>query len=366
MTRRELLGAALMAGGADAGEPSLDALARRRGLRFGSALGGGAAAFGDERYRALVARECGLVVHENELKWRALRPGPGRFDFQRADAMLGWAEAQGLAVRGHTLLWQAPRWLPDWLHQPANAPRSAQEAERVLAEHIATVCTRYGTRIASWDVVNESVDPQTGALRDNVFTPHLGNLGQVELAFRLAREHAPHAQLVYNDYMGWGRSSAKHRAGVLALLQALVARGVPVQALGLQSHLGTGEDGRWLRRGGEQERDWRQFLDEVTALGLDLLITELDVNDRHLPPDPTERDAAVAAVAREYLDVTLSSPRLRSVMAWGLADHVSWMQTWWPRTDGLAKRSCLYDGQLRAKPLRAAIAAALHAAPARV
>lgn len=344
-------------------DASLDALARARGLRFGSALG--RCGFGDPAARALVARECGLVVHENELKWRAVRPRPDRFDFAAADTMLDWAEAQGLAVRGHTLLWHTPRWLPDWLHEPAHAPRSLAAAEALLAEHIGTVCRRYGRRIASWDVVNESVDPDTGAMRDNVFTPHLGNLGQVELAFRLAHEHAPHAQLVYNDTMGWGRGSARHRAGVLAMLEALVQRGTPVHALGLQSHLGTDAEGRWLRRSGEHEREWRWFLEAVTALGLELLITELDVDDRHLPADEATRDAAVADIAREYLDVTLSFRALRCVMAWGLGDAQSWMQSWWPRDDGLPKRSCPYDGTGRAKPLRAAIAAALSAAPSR-
>jgi endo-1,4-beta-xylanase len=376
MTRRAALGTTLAAVAGCAtpsatGADSLDALARAKGLRFGSAIGmrrgdtTQAFGFHDPNYRALVARECGLIVPENELKWQALRPAPGRFSFEAADQLLAWADSQNLGTRGHTLLWHAPKWLPEWVNRHDFGARPKQEAERLLAEHIGTVCRHYGTRIASWDVVNESVDPDTGALRDNAFTPHLGNVGQIELAFRLAREHAPHAQLVYNDFMGAGSYGTKHRAGVLKLLQDLKARGAPVMALGLQSHLGTGEDGRWVARGSAHEQEWRRFLDEVSGMGLDILITELDVNDRHLPADVARRDADAATMVREFLDVTLAQPRLRTVMAWGLADPYSWMLTWWPRADGLPKRPCPYDRELKAKPMRDAIAASLRAAPAR-
>ena len=376
MTRRAALGTTLaaVAGCATSsasGSDSLDALARAKGLRFGSALGirhrdtTQAFGFDDPNYRALVARECGLIVPENELKWQALRPGPGKFSFESADQLLAWATSQNLGMRGHTLLWHAAKWLPEWVNRHDFGTQPKQEAERLLTEHISTVCRHYGTAIASWDVVNESVDPDTGALRDNAFTPHLGNVGQIELAFRVAHEHAPHAQLVYNDFMGAGSYSTKHRASVLKLLQDLKARGAPVMALGLQSHLGTGEDGRWVARGSAHEQEWRRFLDEVSGMGLDILITELDVNDRYLPADVAKRDADAAAMVREFLDVTLAQPRLRTVMAWGLADPYSWMLTWWPRADGLPKRPCPYDRELKAKPMRDAIAAALRAAPAR-
>lgn len=123
-------------------------------------------------------------------------------------------------------------------------------------------------------------------------------------------------------------------------------------------------------RGRADLEDWRRFLDEVSAMGFDLLITELDVNDRRLPADVGKRDAgaaSAASAARDYLDVTLSYPRLRDVLLRGMADYISWLQEWKeaPRTDGLAMRPCPYDSQLRAKPLREAIAATLRAMPPR-
>ena len=352
-------------------ELSLDAIASLKGLRFGSAVGSLSAwrqapGLDGGRYRDLVARECGLVVPENALKWPALRPSADRFDFEAADALLVWAKQRGLALRGHTLLWQGSRWFPSWVNRHDFGSQPVRESERLLGQHIGTVCRHYGPSIASWDVLNEAVSPDTGRLRDNAFTPHLGHLGQIELAFHLAHEHAPQAQLVYNDYMGWGPASAVHRAGVIRLLHALRARRVPVHALGLQSHLAIAAERETLSTGGQREREWRAFLDEVTAMGLDLLITELDVNDRQMPADPGQRDVEVASLAGDYLDLSLSYPRLRTLMVWGLADPVSWLQTWQPRNDGLAKRPTPYDAALRPKLFREVLAQAFRDMPSRV
>ncbi len=360
---------------AESTTPSLDALARLKGLRFGNAMGMGSAGqrgglrFQDPAYRDLMARECSVIVAENETKWPQLRPDPRQpYDFGPADEMFRWAKGQGMALRGHTLVWMESKWLPAWLASHDFGSNPTVGMERVLSEHVAATCGHFGRDIESWDVVNEAVVPDTGALRSNLFTQRLGGVEHIARMFELAREHAPHAQLVYNDYMSWDANNAAHRAGVLRLLAALKARGAPVQALGLQAHVGVWEAPQLGAHGGEvaaKASEWRRFLDEVMGMGLDLLITEFDVNDRALPSDVARRDAGVAAATRDWLDVTLASRRLQRMLTWGLADHHSWLQDFAPRADGLPKRPLPYDAQLRPKPLRAAIADALRAMPAR-
>jgi len=277
---------------------------------------------------------------------------------------VGFAEHHGLAVRGHTLLWNAAKWFPAWVASHDFGARPAAEAERLLREHITTVCRRYGTRIFAWDVVNETIDPDTGKLRDTVFTKYLGPEA-IDIAFHAAREAAPHAQLVYNDYMSWGPTNAVHRAGVLELLARLKTNGVSVDALGVQSHIGPGATDAGAFFNAEDQRSWRSFLDSATAMGLDLVITEFDVGDQTMPADIAVRDRDVAALARDYFDLMLSYRQLRYVMAWGLVDRYSWLEDRWPRTDGLPKRPCPYDGNYQPKPLREAIADAFRAAPLR-
>ncbi|HEV7137254.1 MAG TPA: endo-1,4-beta-xylanase [Steroidobacteraceae bacterium] len=162
--------------------------------------------------------------------------------------------------------------------------------------------------------------------------------------------------------MSWDSSSEVHRNGVLRFLEGLRKRKVPVDALGLQSHIGA-NDGRIYST--PQEAAWRRFLDEVTGMGYQLLITELDVNDGGLPIDPTRRDRMIADLARRYLDITLSYPQLKYVLTWGLVDKDSWLEHLTPRADGTPRRPLPFDSDYRPKPPYFAMAAAFRAAPHR-
>ena len=364
--------AAYSRGSARASEPvaSLHEVAAAGGRCFGSAFawsspGADAGSFANPAYAALLERDCRILVPENELKWQALRPGPDTFAFDRADAMIAYAGAHGMTVRGHNLLWHRPKWMPAWEERYDFGANPAAEAERLLTTHIQTVMRHYGDRITSWDVVNEVVDPETGDLVEIALSRAMGGAQHsVDLAFRTARAQAPNAELVYNDYMSWERGNATHRAGVLRLLEGFRARGVPVDALGVQSHLIT--DGPDIAAAvARQERDWRAFLDEVTGMGYRLLITELDVRDNGLPVDVAARDAAVADYTRAYLEIMVDYPQLRDVLAWGMCDKYSWLQGFDPRDDGRPRRCCPYDAAFRAKPMHDAIAQVFKAAPTR-
>jgi len=363
LTRRETIGAGaaalLLPGAAMAASPGLDAIARTRGIRFGSTLGV-RKGFADQRYRALIAAQCGLIVPENELKWQATRPDAKTFDFSGADQLINWAKSVGLGVRGHTLLWQKSERFPKWLNDHDFGANPRAEAERLLTEHVSTVAGRYAGVIPNFDVVNEAVDEKTGELRETVLSKPMGAENLIDLAFHTARAAAPKMQLVYNDYMSWEPGSALHRTGVLRLLEALKKRGTPVDALGVQSHIGGASP-----FGAHDEKAWRSFLDEVTGMGLALFVTEMDINDKQLPADIPSRDRAVADYGRAFLDVILSYPQLHTLMFWGIGDSYSWLQGLTPRPDGLPKRPCPYDADFKPKPLREAVAAALAAAPKR-
>ncbi|MBE7217598.1 MAG: endo-1,4-beta-xylanase [Caulobacteraceae bacterium] len=88
----------------------MQAAAAAGGLRFGSAVAANArGGLDNPRYAGLVAAECGLVVPENEMKWRALQPTPGAYRFEAADRIVRWAACRRLAVRGRNLLWCKPK-----------------------------------------------------------------------------------------------------------------------------------------------------------------------------------------------------------------------------------------------------------------
>jgi endo-1,4-beta-xylanase len=356
--------------GSAAGTGGLNAQGGRRGLRIGSCFawgmpGADRGSFANPAYAALLRRDCGLLVAENEMKWQAVRPSATTYDFRRFDAMMAWATANAMPVRGHNLLWHQPKWMPAWEEKHDFGATPARAAARLLTDHIETVCRRYGTRIPSYDVVNEAVNPADGSLYQTALSRAMGGPeAMLDLAFRTARVAAPHAQLVYNDYMSWEPGNAKHRAGVLRLLEGFKARGVPVDALGVQSHLVTqGPDTRATI--GAIEGEWRHFLDAVTAMGYGLVITELDVRDNQLPAAIGPRDRAVADFTRGYLDLMFAYPGLRDVLLWGMSDRYSWIEGFEPREDGVRRRPCPYDAAFAPKPVYAAIEAAIAAAPNR-
>ena len=347
----------------------LSKLAERTGRRFGSAVawgkpGADRGSFANPAYASILERECSLLVPENELKWQWTRPGPTTFDFKQLDAIADFAKTHGFDLRGHTLFWLPEKWYPKWLVAHDFGAKPAEAAEALLTEHVRTVCRRYGTRITSYDVVNEAVQPETGEIRDTVVTKALGHERTLDVMFHAAKAEAPHAQLVYNDYMSWERTGEDetHMRGVLKLLEGFRKRGTPVDALGIQSHIRILKPLTVAELVSEAEGPWRRFLDEVVGMGYKLLITEFDVNDRKAPSDVAKRDRMVADYAKAYLDIMLSYPQLKDVLAWGIVDRYSWLEGFDPRPDKLKKRGTPYDANFKAKPLREAIASAFASA----
>src|SRR5438270_10903300 len=131
LTRRAALvtgGAALASTQLEAraapGSQSLDGLARKSNRRFGSAVawappGADAGSFTNPAYAAILERECGLLVPENQLKWQWVRRTPDAFDFRAFDAIADYASRNGFKLRGHTLFWTPTNWYPKWLAERA-------------------------------------------------------------------------------------------------------------------------------------------------------------------------------------------------------------------------------------------------------
>lgn len=346
-------------------QPGLNAIAAQRGRKFGSAIAStpgntNAGSVQNSAYTDIIKGECGIVVPENEMKWQAVRPAPTVYAFDRMDEIVRWAQANSLAVRGHTLLWHRPQWFPNWLNTYDYGATPVREAERLLIEHIQTVTRRYKGVITSYDVVNEAIDHDRNATIETSMSRAMGSPEAViDLAFHTARAELPDAQLVYNDYMSWEPQHQKHCNDVLRLLEGFRKRGTPVDALGIQSHIEIFAIDPATGVGPYAEREWRRFLDEVTGMGYRLLITEFDVKDMALPANIAQRDEKVADFARRYFDLMLDyDAKLDDVLAWGMVDRFNWLQGFAPskRADGQEVRGTPYDSQYRAKPLRTALA----------
>ena len=321
---------------------SLRALAAAKGLVFGSATATYELKDGD--FAALLAREAGILVPEYEMKRKAIEAVRGRLDFSALDALFAFAAQHGMAMRGHPLVWHNAN--PPWLAEALAAKRD----ETLLTGDVGAVMRRYRGRMTSVDVVNEALVPGDGTMRPS---PWLSAFGPryIDLAFHAAKAADPAALLVYNDWGCEQGPNDRFRAATLRLLDGLLARGVPVQALGLQAHLAA--FGPLV-----DQRKLRDFLREIQARGLDLLVTELDVEDSGGPVDVVTRDRAVADETRRFMDVVLDQPNLRAVLTWGLTDrYLDPPDEWKLKLMGWRGRKLPYDSELRRTPMWNAVAA---------
>lgn len=333
---------------------ALRARASAHGILFGSAAAQGVLQ-SDQAYAAAVARECAIITPEAELKWGTLRPSPTGFNFGPADWLLQWAQSNNMQMRGHTLVfWQS---IPGWFNTTVNAGN----AQQTMQNHIATVCGHYAGKLQSWDVVNEGIDgTQPNGLRNSIWLQLMGP-DYIAQAFQMARAADPHAILVYNDFgfeYATPDQEARRRA-VLALIGKLKGANVPIQALGLQTHLYAGMTAQF------NPAVYQAFLKEVSDMGLKIFITEMDVQDKGLPPDPAARDAQVASIYSQVLSAALANPAVTVVETWGLADKYSWLQKHASRPDGQEVRTLPLDDNLQPKAVYEAIGAALDQAPPR-
>lgn len=326
-----------------------------KGLLYGAAVSERSLS-SDLSFASRVVQECAILVPENELKWKALRPTPDRFNFAPGDWLANFAQSQGMLLRGHTLVWH--EGLPQWFASKVDSRNAAQ----ILQEHIATVVGRYAGKIHSWDVVNEAVNPDDGRADGLRQWPWLQFLGSdyIELAFRAAHQADPQAMLVYNDHrLDYDTSEEEaRRTAVLKLLERLKSRGTPVHALGMQAHL-RGDDTRF------NAKKLKTFMHDVASLGLKIMITEMDVTDQKLPKNIGIRDRIVAGTYEDYLAVVLEEPAVIAVLTWGLSDRHTWLSSHKPRKDRAPVRPLPLNTRLKRKFAWNAIARAADSAPVR-
>ncbi|MFN2110570.1 MAG: endo-1,4-beta-xylanase [Anaerolineae bacterium] len=309
-------------------DPPLRDLADARGIYIGGAVEPQHINC-DPTYAEVLGREFNILVSENAFKLWAIHPTEDQYAFQGTDAIVEFAEAHGMKVRGHTLLWY--RYMPDWIE---NATFTPEQWDEVIHDHIATVVGRYKGRVAYWDVLNEAVsDSVRQVLRQTNWSDGLGP-DFVDKVFIWAHEADPDALLFYNDYgaEGLGRKSDR----VYDLVKDMLERDVPIHGVGLQLHLAIGE--------APKLENVQRNIERLGELGLQVHITELDIR---LPDDASDAlFQTQAEMYRDYLEVCLAAENCTAFVMWGFTDRYSWIPSFKPGFD----HALIFDRNYRAKP----------------
>ncbi|MCR6033113.1 1,4-beta-xylanase [Nocardioides sp. zg-579] len=253
--------------------------------------------------------------------WAGFEPEPGRTDTERLRAAARWFGDRDVAVKGHPLVWHT--LAPDWLRGLPD-----DELEATVRARVRRETTDLAGLVGTWDAINEAVIMPVFANeeQENAITRLCRRLGRVEtvrLAFEEARAGDPTATYVLNDF---DMSPAYDR-----LVEEVLAAGVPVDAIGLQSHM---HQGWW----GEERT--LEVLDRFARHGLPLHLTETtllsgdlmppdveDLNDHVVdswPSTPAGEERQAEEVVAHYRTL-LAHPAVASVTYWGITDRGAWL-----------------------------------------
>ncbi|MCL1501323.1 endo-1,4-beta-xylanase [Xanthomonas nasturtii] len=342
------------------------------GFLLGTAVNAEIVSGHDAASAALVACHFNAVTAENVMKAEVLAPQRGVFDFSAADAFVAYAQRNQQFVVGHTLVWhnQTPEWFFTTADGQPNTP--AQQLERMRA-HIQTVAGRYTGKVQAWDVVNEIID-EDGSYRSTNWVQRIGDGDTVvRNAFSFAQRYAPDAQLYYNDFNAWRPAK---RDGIVRMVRMLQQAGMRVDGVGMQGHWGLNYPSL---------RDIEDAIDAYAALGVKVMITELDIDvlpltkegqvigtgmahkqfqlpefKRFLDPYRDGLPADVQAQLRDrYAELFAlfwrKRDKLTRVSVWGVSDAMSWKNDY--PVPGRSNYPLLFDRNHQPKPALDAVLA---------
>ncbi|MEV0195211.1 endo-1,4-beta-xylanase [Nonomuraea sp. NPDC050691] len=282
---------------------------REKAAEAGILIGSGAvnpAYLDDPQFARVLPQQFNSLSPENELKWSFVQPAQGAFDFSKLDRLVDFAEEHDMAVKGHGLISGCCN--PAWLEQI----RDPNQLRAAMTTHFQAIMTRYAGKMDRWDVATEVFSTFGGTgLAQNYFYQVLGPdyLAQV---FQIAHTADPNAKLFINESLV--EYYPAKRQELYALVSDLVARGVPIHGVGLETHLTLSPP---------EPGVITEIANSYKALGLDVAITEMDV---HLNPG-TNHDADQAQIYWSVVSEALAAG-IRDISFWGFTDKYAY--TWLP------------------------------------
>lgn len=311
----------------------------------------------------VVKEHFNAIVAENCMKNGPMHPTENEYNFKDADAFVKFGVDNGLTITGHCLIWHSQ--LAPWFCYDADHNLvPADTLKKRMKEHITTVVSRYKDQIIGWDVVNEAIEDD-GSWRNSPLYQILGE-EFIALAFQYAHEADPDAELYYNDYNMFMEGK---RNTVVKMINDFKARGIKIDAVGMQAHIGMDYP---------EISEFEKSIQAFSDAGVKVMITELDLSalptfkrtanvgdamsfremmekglPEHLNPykDGIPDSASVAWNSRMMDFFNLFdkySDAITRVTAWGVNDAQSWKNGF--PIPGRTDYPLLFDRQYQPKP----------------
>jgi endo-1,4-beta-xylanase len=301
----------------------------------------------DATYRNTLLQQHSSITTENTLKWQSVHPDQNTFNFTGGDYIGDFCLSNNKRLHGHCLIWYQAN--PAWLN---NFTGDSLAWEVLFKTHIQTVVAHYKGKATGWDVVNEAFHDQDGSLRvqdinpgDNfddgcIWARHLGR-DYIARAFQYAHEADPAALLFYNDYgQEW---SDRKTDSIIGMINDFMARGIPVNGLGLQMHTDISASNDGISKA----------IQKLANTGLRIHISELDISVNTSNNSNVSFSAALsqqqadkfAYIVQQY-KLLVPPVQQYGITTWNLSDKDSWIRSYLKRNDW----PLLFDDNYLRKP----------------
>lgn len=279
----------------------------------------------------VVPSEFNCVTAENCMKSEVISPKKGIFDFVLADQFVQYAQKHNLTIIAHAPIWhsQCAKWI---CHNEDGSLVTKEQLKENLRLYINTVYGHFRGKIKGYDVVNEAIEDD-GSYRNSDFYKIMGE-EFIDWAFQCAQEADPNTELYYNDY---SMAEPGKRATVVKMIQRLKSKGIRIDAVGLQTHIGM------------DFPDFKEYEKSIKAFveaGVDVQLTETDMS---ILPNPytgadvstrfdytPEKDPYKNGITADQLKpwqkrfkelfaiINKYSKNVKRVTFWGITDASSW------------------------------------------
>uniref|UniRef100_A0ACD5WS95 Uncharacterized protein n=1 Tax=Avena sativa TaxID=4498 RepID=A0ACD5WS95_AVESA len=261
-----------------------------RDFPLGSAIS--KAILGNKPYQEWFSKRFNAAVFENELKWYATEPWPGKEDYTLADQLLQFVQSSDAVARGHNIFWEDPKYTPWWVKNLT----SADQLRAAVAGRIESLLSRYKGDFVHWDVSNEM-------LHFDFYESRLGRNATAEF-FRTAKRADPLATLFLNDFNVVEECDdvSSSADSYVSRLRQLADAGVTFEGIGLEGHFGK-----------PNIPYVRAVLDKLGTLRLPVWLTEIDISS-------SLDQKTQAAYLEEVLREGFAHPSVDGIMLWTAMD----------------------------------------------
>ena len=246
--------------------------------------------------------------------WGQYEPEEGKPRFEGSMKAAKWLTERGVRVKGHPLCWHTV--CANWLLNYSNEEIMQKQLDRIERD-----VTAYKGVIDMWDVINEVVIMPNFDKYDNAITRICKEKGRIKLikeVFAQAKQFNPDATLLLNDF--------NTTAAYECLIDGCLEAGVPISAIGIQSHQ---HQGYW---GAEKLNN---VLERFSRFGLPIHFTENtlisgdimpayieDLNDWQVEswPSTPEGEERQAREMTDMYTILFNHPLVEAITTWDFND----------------------------------------------